>query len=98
MLGAIRQVFPQQNPPYGYAHCGNNQQDEIYFEELLEEPYWGGSKTNLIDTTFTGIIISTCMMLPTINSSIPVGIARFSGSGKPLMKPKQPNVVVPKPS
>ena len=21
-----------------YAHCGNSQHDEIYFEELLEEP------------------------------------------------------------
>ena len=29
-----------------YAHCGDSQHDEIYFEELLEEPYWGGSKTN----------------------------------------------------
>ncbi|MFR7874906.1 MAG: peptidase M64 N-terminal domain-containing protein [Butyricimonas paravirosa] len=37
-----------------YAHCGNSQHDEIYFEELLEEPYWGGSKTNLIDTMFYG--------------------------------------------
>ncbi|MGL5683823.1 MAG: M64 family metallopeptidase [Marinifilaceae bacterium] len=31
-------------------HCGNSQEDYYYFEELLEEPYWGGSKTNLIDT------------------------------------------------
>ncbi|MCI7163522.1 MAG: peptidase M64, partial [Butyricimonas virosa] len=37
-----------------YAHCGDSQHDEIYFEELLEEPYWGGSKTNLIDTMFYG--------------------------------------------
>ena len=26
-----------------YAHCGDNQSEEIYFEELIEEPYWGGS-------------------------------------------------------
>lgn len=37
-----------------YSHCGDNKQDEIFFEELREEPYWGGSKTNLIDTTFYG--------------------------------------------
>lgn len=37
-----------------YSHCGDHQQDEIYFDELLEEPYWGGSKTNLIDTTGYG--------------------------------------------
>ncbi len=33
-----------------YYHNGNYE-DEIYsFDELLEEPYWGGSHTNLIDT------------------------------------------------
>lgn len=37
-----------------YAHCGDNQNEEIYFEELIEEPYWGGSKTNLIDTMLYG--------------------------------------------
>ena len=37
-----------------YTHCGNSELEEIYFEELLEEPYWGGSKTNLIDTMFYG--------------------------------------------
>ena len=37
-----------------YSHCGDNKQDEIFFEGLREEPYWGGSKTNLIDTTLYG--------------------------------------------
>ena len=37
-----------------YAHSGDNKHEEFYFEELLEEPYWGGSKHNLIDTTFYG--------------------------------------------
>lgn len=41
-----------------YAHCGDSQHDEIYFEELLEEPYWGGSKTNLIDTMFYWELLS----------------------------------------
>lgn len=78
-----------------YAHCGDSQHDEIYFEELLEEPYWGGSKTNLIDTMFyLGIIISTCTTWPPTNSSIPGDIALFSGNGKPPMKRKQLNVAV----
>ena len=33
-----------------YYHCGDNKTEEFYFDELLEEPYWGGSQTNLIDT------------------------------------------------
>ncbi|MBE0637966.1 MAG: peptidase M64 [Bacteroidales bacterium] len=33
-----------------YVHAGNHETDDYYFDELLEEPYWGGSKVNLIDT------------------------------------------------
>ena len=33
-----------------YYHNGNHDKDIYSFDELLEEPYWGGSKTNLIDT------------------------------------------------
>lgn len=37
-----------------YFHCGDDKTSEYYFDELLEEPYWGGSKVNLIDTNFYG--------------------------------------------
>jgi hypothetical protein len=33
-----------------YYHCGNHTSEQFYFAELKEEPYWGGSKTNLIDS------------------------------------------------
>ena len=33
-----------------YYHTGDASEDVYSFDELLEEPYWGGSKTNLIDT------------------------------------------------
>lgn len=37
-----------------YIHAGESTHEEIYFEELLEEPFWGGSKVNLVDTAFYG--------------------------------------------
>lgn len=37
-----------------YYHCGDSEEEQYYFNELLEEPYWGGSKTNLIDDNFYG--------------------------------------------
>jgi len=37
-----------------YFHCGDYNTEEFYFDELLEEPYWGGSKTQLIDSAFYG--------------------------------------------
>lgn len=37
-----------------YFHCGDRNTEEYYFEELLEEPFWGGSKVNLIDDNFYG--------------------------------------------
>lgn len=33
-----------------YCHSGNNENEFYSIDELIEEPYWGGSKTNLIDT------------------------------------------------
>ncbi len=32
-----------------YHHTGNHENDFYSIDELIEEPYWGGSKTNLID-------------------------------------------------
>lgn len=33
-----------------YYHSGNSDEEFFYFDELIEEPYWGGSKVNLVDT------------------------------------------------
>ena len=32
-----------------YFHTGNSKEDAYSFDELIEEPFWGGSKVNLID-------------------------------------------------
>ena len=32
-----------------YYHFGNAESDSYAIDELIEEPYWGGSKTNLLD-------------------------------------------------
>lgn len=32
-----------------YFHTGNSKEDSYSFDELIEEPYWGGSKVNLLD-------------------------------------------------
>ena len=37
-----------------YFHTGNKENDSYSFDELLEEPYWGGSKVNLVDTLNLG--------------------------------------------
>jgi len=33
-----------------YYHSGNNAAEFYTFSQLMEEPYWGGSKVNLVDT------------------------------------------------
>lgn len=33
-----------------YYHTGNNKDELFSFDQLIEEPYWGGSHINLIDT------------------------------------------------
>ena len=33
-----------------YYHCGNAETEQFFFDELIQEPYWAGSQTNLIDS------------------------------------------------
>ena len=33
-----------------YYHSGNHETELYSFDELIEEPYWGGSKVNMVDT------------------------------------------------
>ncbi len=37
-----------------YYHSGNDTSEYYTFDELLEEPHWGGSHVNLIDTFYYG--------------------------------------------
>ncbi len=41
--------FEEKTLRLDYYHCGNAQTEKFYFDELIEEPYWAGSKNNLID-------------------------------------------------
>lgn len=46
--------FNSKTLRFDYFHCGDNKSEEFYFDELIEEPYWGGSQINLVDTNFYG--------------------------------------------
>ncbi len=46
--------FQPKTMRFDYYHCGNHAEEEYYFDELKEEPYWGGSRHSLIDTTGFG--------------------------------------------
>ncbi|MFP4469181.1 MAG: M64 family metallopeptidase [Bacteroidales bacterium] len=46
----FRKYFTDQTMRLDYTHAGTHNSETYYFDELLIEPYWGGSKTNLIDT------------------------------------------------
>lgn len=39
---------------FDFYHCGNSTTQEYFFDELIEEPYWAGSKVSLIDDTGYG--------------------------------------------
>jgi len=38
-----------------YSHAGNHESETYFFDEILSEPFWAGSKTNLIDTLKYGM-------------------------------------------
>ena len=37
-----------------YIHTGNSNSEQIFFKQIKQEPYWGGSLVNLIDTFYYG--------------------------------------------
>ena len=48
------QYFINKTLRLDYHHTGNDEQDIYSFEELIEEPYWGGNKNNPIDVFHYG--------------------------------------------
>lgn len=43
------EFFYEKTLRMDYFHTGNNEDDSYSFDELIEEPFWGGSKVNLLD-------------------------------------------------
>jgi hypothetical protein len=43
------QYFQNKTLRLDYYHTGNSCEDSYSFDELIEEPFWGGSKINLLD-------------------------------------------------
>ncbi len=44
------QYFINKTMRIDYVHAGNHAQDEYYVKQIKQEPHWGGSHKNLIDT------------------------------------------------
>ncbi len=43
------QYFENKTLRLDYFHTGNETEDSYSFDEMIEEPFWGGSKVNLLD-------------------------------------------------
>ena len=50
----FNKFFDEKTLRLDYYHCGNANSEQYYFDELVQEPYWAGSKTNLIDKSGYG--------------------------------------------
>ena len=46
---SFNQFFENKTLRLDYYHTGNSTDDSYSIDELIEEPFWGGSKTNLLD-------------------------------------------------
>ncbi|MBU0472927.1 MAG: IgA Peptidase M64 [Bacteroidetes bacterium] len=46
--------FNDKTLRFDFYHVGNSESEQIVFDELIEEPIWGGPKINLIDTLNLG--------------------------------------------
>lgn len=41
--------FHDKTMRFDYYHCGDSETEEFFYDKIVEEPYWGGSKVSLID-------------------------------------------------
>jgi len=46
---AFDSFFYDKTLRFDYQHAGDASGDEFYFDEMIEEPYWGGTKTHFIE-------------------------------------------------
>jgi len=42
--------FEEKTLRLDYYHCGSAEAQQFFFDELIQEPFWAGSQTNLIDS------------------------------------------------
>jgi len=50
----FNKYFEDKTLRLDYYHCGNADSEQFFFDELIQEPYWAGSKTKLIDVKAYG--------------------------------------------
>ena len=53
-FGQFDKYFENRTMRVDYYHAGDSKNDYYYIDETIAEPYWGGSKVNLIDETNFG--------------------------------------------
>ena len=56
-MAQFSQFFESKTLRLDYYHCGNADSEKFFFGELKQEPFWGGSKTHLIDTNGYGMYL-----------------------------------------
>jgi len=53
-MAQFSRLFESKTLRLDYYHCGKADSENFYFGELKQEPFWGGSKINLIDNSGFG--------------------------------------------
>lgn len=81
----FERYFLDKTLRFDYYHCGDSRNQEYFFDELKEEPYWAGSKVSLLDDTGYGV---NCLKFfdksQWLKRFIPEAIVHCSMSGKQL--------------
>ena len=54
VFGQFDKYFENRTMRVDYYHSGDSKNDYYYIDEVIAEPYWGGSMVNLIDDTNFG--------------------------------------------
>lgn len=53
-VAQFSRFFESKTLRLDYYHCGNAEAEQFFFGELKQDPFWAGSKTQLVDSTGYG--------------------------------------------
>jgi len=81
--------FEEKTLRFDYYHIGNDSSESIVFDEMIEEPIWGGRRVNLIDTLNLGDYLFTISDLETNTAIFSQGYSTLFGEWQTTIEAKE---------
>ncbi len=81
--------FEEKTLRFDYYHIGNDSSESIVYDEIIEEPIWGGRRVNLVDTLNFGAYKFVISDLETNTKIYSQGYSTLFGEWRTTLEAKE---------